>query len=158
MEPSYRIITIPIARNAPAWVRDEVGPTLAVPAGLIGREYVASDEAELIRDAPAVLAFGQVGLEGRIGVNVATGEIVHAPATDSADLNPVNSTLKQFCECVESVIQRYPFDGAPSADMDEVAEELREELSRIDVVAAAHNGFWETFADDVAMGDYLSET
>lgn len=138
-------------------MRDEVGPTLAVPAGLIGREYLASDEAELIRDVPPVLAFGRVGLEGRIGVNVATGEIVHAPATDSTDLNPVNSTLEQFRESVKAVIQRYPF-GDPSTDLDEVAEDLRQELSQIDAAAAAHNGFWETFTDDVAMGDYLTET
>jgi hypothetical protein len=87
---------------------------------------------------------------------VATGEIVHAPATGSTDLNPVNSTLEQFCESVKAVIQRYPF-GDPSADLDEVAEELRQELSQIDSAAAAHNGFWETFTDDVAMGDYLAE-
>lgn len=157
MNPSYRIVTIPIAQDAPAWVREKTGPTLAVPAGLIGREYVASDQAELIRDAPPVLAFGHVGLQGRIGVNVVSGEIVHAPAPGSSDLNPVNSTLKQFCESVESVIRRYPFDD-PSDDLDEVAEGLRQELAQIDATAAAHNGFWETFTDDVAMGDYLTET
>lgn len=156
MNPLYRIATIPIAQNTPAWVRDEAGATLAVPAGLIGREYVVSDEAELIREAPPVLAFGHVGLEGRIGVNVATGEIVHIPAAGSSDINPVNSTLKQFCESVESVIQRYPFDDS-SSDLEEVAEELRQELSQIDAAAAAHNGFWETFTDDVAMGDYVTE-
>lgn len=157
MNPLYRIVTIPIAQSTPAWVRDETGSTLAVPAGLIGREYVVSDEAELIREAPPVLAFGQVGLEGRIGINVATGEIVHIPVAGSGDLNPVNSTLKQFCESVESVIQQYPFDD-PSGDLDQVAEELRQELSQIDTAAAAHNSFWETFTDDVAMGDYLTET
>jgi SUKH-4 immunity protein len=88
---------------------------------------------------------------------VTTGEIVHAPAPDSDDLNPVNSTLKQFCESVESVIQRYPFED-PSDDLDEVAEGPRRELAQIDTAAAAHNGFWETFTDDVAMGDYLTET
>lgn len=63
--------------------------------------------------------------------------------------------MKQFCECVEAVIRHYPFDADPSADMDDVAEKLRQELFRIDDMAAAHVSFWETFTDDVAMGNYI---
>jgi hypothetical protein len=143
MNPSYRVVAI--------------SPTLTVPAGLIEGDYVASDEPEWIRDTPPVLAFGRVGLEGRIGIDMSSGAIVHVPTAESALLNPVNATLEQFCRCVEAVIERYPFDADPSADMDEVAEELRRMLARIDIVTTAHNGFWETFTDDVAIGDYLSD-
>ncbi|MGW4519206.1 hypothetical protein ACWEO4_46845, partial [Streptomyces sp. NPDC004393] len=37
---------------------------------------------------------------------------------------------------------------------EEVAEELRDLISDIDKTALADNGFWETFCDDVAIGDY----
>ncbi|MFE4336569.1 hypothetical protein ACFRQM_46705 [Streptomyces sp. NPDC056831] len=35
-----------------------------------------------------------------------------------------------------------------------MAEELRDLVSNIDETALVHNGFWETFCDDVAIGDY----
>jgi hypothetical protein len=39
-----------------------------------------------------------------------------------------------------------------------VAEELRDLVSGIDETALVHDGFWETFCDDVAIGDYATGT
>lgn len=53
------------------------------------------------------------------------------------------------------MIARFPFYAEDDEEgFEEVAEELRDLISGIDETALAHNGFWETFCDDVAIGDY----
>jgi hypothetical protein len=53
------------------------------------------------------------------------------------------------------VIARFPFYTDDDEDgYEEAAEELRGLLAGIDETALAHNGFWETFCDDVAMANY----
>ncbi|MFF7444178.1 hypothetical protein [Streptomyces sp. NPDC008122] len=54
-----------------------------------------------------------------------------------------------------AVIERFPFyaDG-DEGRCEEVAEELRDLISGIDETALADNGFWETFRDDVAIGEH----
>ncbi|MGW6027043.1 hypothetical protein [Streptomyces sp. NPDC055099] len=50
---------------------------------------------------------------------------------------------------------RFPFYAeGDEARCEEVAEELRELISGVDGTAIAAGGFWETFCDDVALGDY----
>jgi hypothetical protein len=38
-----------------------------------------------------------------------------------------------------------------------VADEVRRIVSEIDESALSNNGFWATFADDIAVGDYATE-
>lgn len=63
--------------------------------------------------------------------------------------------LGSFSQCVAAVMARFPFYVDDDEDRyEEVAVELRDLISDIDKTALADNGFWETFCDGVAIGDY----
>lgn len=66
----------------------------------------------------------------------------------------MNRDLASFNRCVAAVIARFPFHAEGDEETYEVAEELRDLLSGIDQTALVLDGFWETFCDDVEMGDY----
>ncbi|MEU4564118.1 SUKH-4 family immunity protein [Actinoplanes sp. NPDC023936] len=72
----------------------------------------------------------------------------------------VNSSLGAFRESLLEMDVRYPFYPA-DRDLDmawEAAEELRRILVRIDSVATADpDGYWSSFLDDVAVGDYAAD-
>lgn len=75
------------------------------------------------------------------------------------DVNPVNASLDLFLHCVEATIRRFPFHGY---DEDEDAAErvsaaLGAELRDSDPTTDELNGFWETFLDDLTMGNYVTE-
>jgi hypothetical protein len=131
-----------------------------VPKGLLGQEYRPLDQAAMLAPGDGgLVAFGTSGGYGRICVEPATGAVVHVPTIRKLTRNPVNASLDLFGECVAAVIRRFPFyceDSAPE-EREQVAEELRAVLAGIDATASAHNGFWETFVDDVAAGDYATE-
>ncbi|GAA1229497.1 hypothetical protein GCM10009665_19910 [Kitasatospora nipponensis] len=102
-----------------------------------------------------LVAIATSGLFGRIAVDVATGHVVQIPKTESAKTSHVNSDLGSFNRCVAAVIARFPFYADGDEDRyEEAADELRGLISGIDETALVHNGFWETFCDDVAIGDY----
>ncbi|MFI5759294.1 SUKH-4 family immunity protein, partial [Streptomyces sp. NPDC051569] len=95
------------------------------------------------------------GLFGRIAVDVATDHVVRIPKIESATASHVNSDLGSFNRCVAAVIARFPFYADGDEDRYEaIADDLRDLISGIDETALVHNGFWETFCDDVAIGDY----
>ena len=50
----------------------------------------------------------------------------------------------------------YSEDDEPE-QFEEAAEELRHTIGLIDESALGNDGFWRTFADDVAIGDYATE-
>jgi hypothetical protein len=101
------------------------------------------------------VAIATSGLFGRIAVDLASGHVVRIPGIESATASHVNRDLDSFRRCVAAVIQRFPFYAEGDEErLEEVAEELRDLVSGIDETALAHNGFWETFCDDVAIGDY----
>jgi hypothetical protein len=67
--------------------------------------------------------------------------------------------MNLFRRCVAAVIERFPFygDGDNSEEFESAAEEVRLIVSSIDESSLAHNGFWVTFTDDLAIGDYATE-
>jgi len=158
--PWPRFVLRPVAcpEGTPDRVRQALGMH-GVPARGVGGEYVALAEAAFVDGAPDLLAFGQSGLTGRICVDVGSLEVVHLPQPDGGPANPVNSNLAAFSACIETAIARFPYYTYETAeeDGDEVASYLRERLLAIDQVVGAHNGLWETFLDDVAMGNYADE-
>lgn len=81
--------------------------------------------------------------------------MVQIPNVESSTPHHVNRDLDSFSRCIAAVIARFPFhaDGDEEG-FEEVAEELRELVSGIDGTALADDGFWETFCDDVTIGDY----
>ncbi|MGX1560130.1 SUKH-4 family immunity protein [Streptomyces sp. NPDC055506] len=94
-------------------------------------------------------------LFGRIAVDVAGGHVVQIPNVESSTTHHVNRDLDSFSRCIAAVIARFPFYAEGGEERcEEVAEDLRELLSGVDVTALAEDGFWETFCDDVAIGDY----
>ncbi|MGW4698941.1 SUKH-4 family immunity protein [Streptomyces sp. NPDC004285] len=102
-----------------------------------------------------LLAIATSSLFGRIAIDVASGHVVQIPSVESTTAGHVNRDLDSFNRCVAAVIARFPFSAEGDEEScGEVAEELRDLVSGIDDTALADNGFWETFCDDVAMGDY----
>lgn len=81
----------------------------------------------------------------------------------------MNADLDLFTSCVRAVIERFPFyedvefnEGEYDWDGElekrkSAAEELGSLLLEIDSSALEFNGFWETFLDDVVIGDYSVE-
>lgn len=74
-------------------------------------------------------------------------------------VNPVNSNLDLFVSCVSATIARFPFygEGEAGEEAERVADELSDILLGIDPEVSSMNGFWQTFIDDVAIGDYSTE-
>jgi hypothetical protein len=57
-----------------------------------------------------------------------------------------------------AVISRFPFCvGGDEEKCEYVAEELCDLVSGIDETALVRNGLWETFCDDVAIEDHISD-
>ncbi|MER6432111.1 SUKH-4 family immunity protein [Streptomyces sp900105245] len=90
---------------------------------------------------------------GLITVEVASGRVVQIPEVASSATHHVNRDLNSFNRCV-AVIARFPFCAEADERCEEVAEELRDLLSGIDGTALSGDGFWQTFCDDVATGNY----
>ncbi|WP_328539138.1 SUKH-4 family immunity protein [Streptomyces sp. NBC_00344] len=155
-KPEFALIRIVAPPEAPAQIAidlDEIG----VPVGLIGYEYRPLSEPVFLGGIGerGLVAIATSGLFGRIAVDVATGHVVQIPEIESARARHVNSDLGSFNQCVAAVIARFPFYADGDEDgYEEVAEELRDLISSIDETALADSGFWETFCDDVAIGDF----
>ncbi|MEU1410140.1 SUKH-4 family immunity protein [Streptomyces sp. NPDC005731] len=154
-KPEFVLIRLEAPFEAPAQIAIDLGET-GIPAGLIGYEYRPLSKPVFLTEIGerGLIAFATSGLFGRIAVDVATGHVVQIPTIDSAKARHVNSDLGSFSQCVAAVIARFPFYADDEDRYEEVAEELRDLISDIDKTALADNGFWETFCDDVAIGDY----
>ncbi|MFE2728471.1 SUKH-4 family immunity protein [Kitasatospora sp. NPDC059327] len=155
-EPEFVLIRVEAPLGAPDQIAVDLNET-GIPAGLIGYEYRPLDDPVFLGEIGerGLVAIATSGLFGRIAVDVATGHMVQVPTMDSARTRHVNRDLGSFNQCVAAVIARFPFYADGDEDRyEEVAEELRDLISGIDGSALAANGFWETFCDDVAIGDY----
>jgi hypothetical protein len=158
--PVYDLVRIRFVPDVPPNMAARLAET-RVPRRCIGHEYRVLPEATFLgriaeRD---LVAFGISGSSGRVCVDLATGTVVHVPTIGGSMVNVVNADLAAFCECVAAVIARFPFYGEDDEpeQFEEVAEELRHTIGVIDESALVNNGFWGTFADDVAIGDYATE-
>ncbi|MGC4950344.1 SUKH-4 family immunity protein [Streptomyces sp. DT224] len=155
-KPELALIRVEAPPEAPAQIAVDLGET-GIPAGLIGYEYRPLNAPVYLGEIgeQGLVAIATSGLFGRIAIDVATGHMVQIPTIDSATARHVNSDLGSFNQCVAAVIERFPFYADRDEDRyEEVAEELRDLILGIDDTALADNGFWETFCDDVAIGDY----
>ncbi|MET7858184.1 SUKH-4 family immunity protein [Streptomyces sp. NPDC005318] len=155
-KPEFALLRIQPPSKAPAQIAFDLGET-GIPCGLIGYEYRPLSAPVFLGGIGerGLIVIATSGLFQRIAVDVATGHVLQIPVNESAMANHVNSDLVSFNRCVAAVIARFPFYADGDEDRyEEVAEELRGLLFGIDETALAHNGFWETFCDDVAIGDY----
>ncbi|MGW3816925.1 SUKH-4 family immunity protein [Streptomyces sp. NPDC005046] len=155
-KPEFVLIPIEAPPGVPTQVAVDLGET-GVPGGLIGYEYRPLSEPVYFGGIGerGLVAIAASGLFGRIAVDVASGHVVQIPMIESVTASHVNRDLDSFNRCVAAVIARFPFYAEGDEERcEEVAEELRDLVSGIDETALVHNGFWETFCDDVAIGDY----
>ena len=158
--PAYDLVRIQSGPGVPPPLAARLAET-RVPRRCIDHEYRVLPEATFLGGIAGrnLVAFGTSGSHGRICVDVATGTVVHVPTVDGPVVNVVNVDLGTFRECVAAVIARFPYyseDDEPE-QFEEVAEELRHTIGVIDESALGNDGFWRTFADDVAIGDYATE-
>ncbi|MEV5432704.1 SUKH-4 family immunity protein [Streptomyces sp. NPDC052701] len=154
-KPEFVLIRIEVPPEAPTRIAVDLGD-IGIPGGLIGHEYRPLSEPVYLGriGERGLVAIATSGLLGRIGVDVASGHVVQAPTIESATTSHVNRDIDSFNRCVEAVIARFPFYAEGDDErFEEVAEELRGLVSGIDETALVHDGFWETFCDDVAIGD-----
>jgi len=156
LKPQFVLIPIEAPPGVPTQVAVDLGET-GVPGGLIGYEYRPLSEPVYFAGIGerGLVAIATSGLFGRIAVDVASGHVVHIPMIESVTASHVNRDLDSFNRCVAAVMARFPFYAEGDEERcEEVAEELRDLVFGIDETALVHNGFWETFCDDVAIGDY----
>lgn len=154
-KPEFVLIPVEAPVEVPTQIAVDLGET-GIPGGLIGYEYRPLSKPVYFGGIGewGLVAIATSGLFGRIAVDVTTGHVVQIPKIESATASHVNSDLGSFNRCVAAVIACCPFYAVDEERFEEVAEELRDLISGIDEAALAHNGFWETFCDDVAIGDY----
>ena len=162
------------------WDRDLIA--LGVPQRILGNHYTALRHLELV-EHPALgflVRFALVGRRGGICFHPATQSIHWLTGARSGQERFVNTTLAQFNESVRTVIDRFPFDRDVAStahphdtsarwysratgqrsdvQWGHVGEELRELLRRIDPESVAHpDGYWNSFVNDVQMGDYSTD-
>lgn len=156
-KPKFVLIPVESPPEVPTQIAADLGET-GIPGGLIGYEYRPLSEPVYFGGIGerGLVAIATCGLFGRIAVDVASGRVVQIPKIESATANHVNRDLDSFRRCAAAVIARFPFYAEDDeGGFEEVAEELRDLLSGIDETALARSGFWETFCDDVAIGDYV---
>ncbi|MFF8513259.1 SUKH-4 family immunity protein [Streptomyces sp. NPDC015492] len=157
-KPEFVLTPVDMPPEVPTRIAVNLRDT-GIPVGLIGYEYRPLSEPVYLGEIgdQGLVAIATSGLLGRIriGVDVASGRVVEVPMIESATASHVNRDLDSFNRCVKAVIARFPFNAEDDKEWcDEVAEELRDLVSGIDETALVANGFWETFCDDVEMGDY----
>jgi hypothetical protein len=155
-KPEFVLTPVEVPSEVPAQIAAGLRETV-IPGGLIGYEYRPLSQPVYFGGIGerGLVAIATSGLFGRIAVDVASGHVVQIPMTESATASHVNRDLYSFNRCVAAVIARFPFYAEGDEERcEEVAEELRNLVSGIDETALADDGFWETFCDDVAMGDY----
>jgi hypothetical protein len=128
-----------------------------VPKGSVGRAYRAASELTWI-NVPGrgrLICFGKSGLSNDICVDPSNGEVLHV--VDGTNPRLVNSTIGQFVESVRAVIGMFPYYETSDDSFDHgqaVADRIAAAIKRIDPAAAEPDTFWETFVQDVAIGDY----
>ncbi|MFD4594657.1 SUKH-4 family immunity protein [Streptomyces rubiginosohelvolus] len=155
-KPEFGLVAVEVPYEVPTPIAVDLRET-GIPGGLIGYEYRPLSEPVYFGGSGerGLVAIATNGLFGRIAIDVASGHVVQIPNVQSSTTHHVNRDLDSFRRCIAAVIARFPFyaDG-DGEGFEEVAEELRELVSGIDGTALANDGFWETFCDDVAIGDY----
>lgn len=131
------------------------------------RRYRAATALSLIdtRGYGWVVRFGSTMLTGSVCQDPHTRAILWVTNQTAGPVWLVNASLDQFIRSVRIVIHRFPFESRAPGDIagqddagvnwDEAVAELTQLLNQIDSQALlSANGYWQTFLDDVAMGDF----
>ncbi|MFF0746709.1 SUKH-4 family immunity protein [Streptomyces sp. NPDC004111] len=155
-KPEFVLIAVEVPAEVSTRIAVDLRET-GIPGGLIGYEYRPLSEPVYFGDMGerGLVVIATTGLFGRIAVDVASGHVVQISSVASTTAGHVNGDLASFNRCVAAVIARFPFHVEGDERRDgKVAHELRVLVTGIDGTALVENGFWETFCDDVEMGNY----
>jgi hypothetical protein len=156
--PQYISVTIPVVGKGDA---SPSGPDeIVVPSGLVGAEYKALPAAHFLdHDGMRhLLAFGSAGLEGFICLDTRESTVVSVPSRTQSDVNPVNADLVLFRDSVAAVLKQFPFHAIDDdEEMEAVTSRIGAMLLDVDPTGQELNGFWETFIDDLGMGNYATD-
>jgi hypothetical protein len=92
-------------------------------------------------------------------VDVTTGRVVEIINSPAAKPLFVNTSIEQFTRTVKVLVDRFPYYGqeAPDYEIDQVADELQDLITRIDPEASLPDRYWSTFVDDARIGDLSTE-
>jgi hypothetical protein len=158
--PQYEVVSVELSPEVPSNVVSNF-TEISVPRRLIGYEYRVLERATIAENAAGanLVAFGSSGSRGLVCIDVDSGRIVHLPLRGVPQINGVNDNIQLFRGCVRAVIERFPFYNvsAESEEYQEVADDIRNIINEIDASALMNDGFWQTFTDDVEIGDYATE-
>jgi hypothetical protein len=159
--PTFEMVTFDPSRGTQGLPADSALFTEGVPKELFAPLYSAAGSLSAVDVAGRgrLACFGVNGSSHLMCLDPSSGEVVEVPRTSGAGPAPVNSSLGQFTESVRAVLARFPFYVADSEleEREAVAEELTATLTSIDSRAFSPDGFWETFIDDLTIGDYSTE-
>ena len=156
MLPRFELTTFSQPVDGRSDVVDALTKT-GVPKGSIGRAYTAARELTR-RNVPGrgdLICFGKSGLSNEICVDPSNGEVLQV--VEGADPRFVNSTIGRFVASVKTVIDMFPYYETTDSSLDTgqaVADRIAEAIGRVDPPAREPDTFWETFVQDVAIGDY----
>jgi hypothetical protein len=159
--PHFELVRFPQPTGIPNGWDDEL-VRKGVPKSIIGRMYQAASTLTLLDDPRygQLVCFASCGGFCSICLGPRTGQIIAVITVPSGPAWLVNSSLDAFIETVQVVIQRFPFysqDNYESEKCDLVADELAHIIQRADPVALVMDGFWQTFVDNVRIGDFSTE-
>lgn len=157
--PEFRLVTLPVGGGVDGRA-DSNSDTIQVPASLLGYSYVAVEQPEIVESSGKgrLLRFGTSGLSEMICMDLDGGMILQLDSS-ATSARAVNSSLAKFNETTKAIIERFPFYGE-EAEMDQfeaVSIELADIIRRIDPSVLTVDSFWDTFINDVAIGDYATE-
>jgi len=152
--PMFELVTADVPPGIPATARERL--LKGVPKDLVGT-YRVAERATLV--AADLVCFGESGPDGRICLEVPGGAVVRVWDHNPSVRRLVNSDLGLFSSCVKAVIERFPFYQQDSEleQWTAAANDIRTIVADIDPPAIADTGFWESFTDDIEMGDYSTE-
>ena len=103
-----------------------------------------------------LIRFGNLGLDEGLYLEPETGQVVEFL---SGRLRPVNSTIGQFADCIRAVKAMFPLYSrdSPFEVLDQAGSRIRQVVRSVDPITQTPDGFWETVADDVEIGDFATE-
>lgn len=160
----FELVRLPVGKIKNAFAGREVGvlelENPGVPRGFFGRRYAVGSLALVVLVGEKRLAcFGSTGLKGKICLDPSSGEVVEFLDLERPSPSPpmlVNSSLALFTKTVHAAIERS--ESASSDEMEEVSASIGEMILRIDQRAMVRDQFWSTFVDDIAIGDFETDS
>jgi hypothetical protein len=125
---------------------------VGIPKYFFYRDYSA-DPALAVLALEGRSPFVRFGADrgGMIGVDSASGNVLHVANNVLKKITFVNMTIDKFSDTVRILTDRFPY-GASLDGVDgiaEAADEMREIIRSTDALAIVRGSYWPDFADEI---------